>query len=146
MTKRNTQDDTIQMCLNPARPNLAPMLQVMDSREPSQSLLPIPLKRVRSILGTHCSRARVPAFTPHQLRHAGASHDGYCGMSSLEIQTRGRWGAPSSVLRYLKPGRYRRELERLTPLQTTTAATLAKTVVQDITAMLSPPPKRRRLM
>jgi integrase len=39
-------------------------------------------------------------FTPHCLRHGGATHMAMCGKSGAEIQRRGRWRMPSSVVRY----------------------------------------------
>lgn len=144
VTKKDTQDDTIQLCLNPARPNLSPFLKKMSCRAPGDCLLPIPLKHIRRLHASHCSRAQVPSFTPHQLRHGGASHYGYCGSSALEIQTRGRWGTPSSVLRYLKPGRYRCELEKHSEEQQAAATSIAKTVVQQVVTMLATPPTERQ--
>ena len=44
-------------------------------------------------------------FTPHSCRHGGPSEDAAAKIcSASEIQKRGRWAAPASIRRYMKPG------------------------------------------
>ena len=57
-------------------------------------------------------------FTPHCLRHGGATHDRAEGCRSLlEVQRRGMWRAASSVRRYDKAGRLALVLRNLSKAQ-----------------------------
>ena len=50
----------------------------------------------------------------YQARHSGASTDRASGVRTLaEIQKRGRWSSPASVVRYEKGGRLSEQLGRL---------------------------------
>ena len=62
-------------------------------------------------------------YTPHCLRHGGASADAYSGLDAVTIQLRGQWRSPKSVVRYMKKGAYLRQLSRLS--KTVRAAAVA---------------------
>ena len=49
-------------------------------------------------------------LTPHSCRHGGPSEDVAAKIrSASEIQKRGRWAAPASIRRYMKPGTLMRQ-------------------------------------
>ena len=58
------------------------------------------------------------SYTPHSLRHGGASHDMAQGLrDAASTQARGRWLARQSVVRYGKFGMYQRQLAKLSVKQ-----------------------------
>ena len=76
-----------------------------------------------------CIAAQVPDAVPHQLRHGGASADAAeTTMTPDQIQGRGRWGHQKSVARYMKPGRYLRELSKSSAQQKDRASSLPNTL------------------
>ena len=57
-------------------------------------------------------------ISPHGVRHAGASHDMYMGLATLDqIQKRGQWAHAQSVVRYSKHGKILRQVHKMTPEQ-----------------------------
>ena len=52
-------------------------------------------------------------YTPHCLRHGGASTDCAAGLSASEVQLRGQWRDARSVARYMKKGVLLRQRARL---------------------------------
>jgi hypothetical protein len=81
---------------------------------PNQRLLPLSLGRLQTLLAVARQRAGLPPTVLHRLRHGGPSADALNGVADTVLQRRGRWAALKSVARYEKPGRYLRELGKLT--------------------------------
>jgi hypothetical protein len=52
-------------------------------------------------------------YTPHCLRHGGASTDAADGHEATAVQLRGQWKDARSVARYMKKGALLRQLSRL---------------------------------
>ena len=72
------------------------------------------------------------SYTPHSLRHGGASHDMAQGLrDAAGTQARGRWLARQSVVRYGKFGMYQRQLAKLSAKQRQDGTTIARRL-QDI--------------
>ena len=127
-----------------------------------QRLLPAFLNATRatkSLLGVtsseyqqafHSSRklSALPSAGLHQLRHGGASMDALVGCSIAEIQSRGRWTSPNSVVRYKRTAPYLRRLETLSVEQMQTVerapTELCALIIEGLSESLSLA-KRRRL-
>jgi integrase len=58
--------------------------------------------RFRADLARACAALGLPAFTPHSLRHGGASHDLLHGMHVDSVQLRGRWSSIPTARRYFQ--------------------------------------------
>lgn len=52
-------------------------------------------------------------YTPHCLRHGGATHDYLNGMAMADVQLRGRWAASKSATHYIQQGRQLMMLQRV---------------------------------
>ena len=82
--------------------------------------------------------ASLPPSHPHRLRHGGPSMDGLLArnlVSDFDIQSRGEWASTKSVLRYRKPARYLRRLEKISAAQlaeTKTAPSLSSRRVEEL--------------
>ena len=59
-----------------------------------------PIRSVRTAFTNACERAKLPAVTPHTLRHTFASRLGMAGVNNLTLQRLGRWKEPKRILRY----------------------------------------------
>ena len=72
-------------------------------------------------------------LTPHTARHGGPSTDAALGLRGEDqIQSRGRWKARKSVLRYMKQGRLMRQINRLTPAQLLKYKTVSTTLFKKL--------------
>ena len=112
------QDDTLELGAREERPGIAQVFDALAARrESSAPLFPLTLSHARRTLAEAASTAGLEPFVPHQLRHGGASHDGFLGIEAAELMRIGRWSSLSSVARYRKPGRYLRALTTLTQVQ-----------------------------
>lgn len=52
-----------------------------------------------------CCALGLPNYTPHSLRHGGATCDHLSGVTLEDIMLRGRWASSSSARRYIQAGR-----------------------------------------
>jgi integrase len=52
-----------------------------------------------------CCALGLPNYTPHSLRHGGATCDHLSGVALEDIMLRGRWASSSSARRYIQAGR-----------------------------------------
>ena len=114
MSKARTQDDTLEVgATDPNRAwlqHLCPALKAMARTTPllldmtASTYLNLFRRAVKSVRGGH--------FHPHQLRHGGASADGALKVPELTMLMRGRWAARKSLLRYMRPAQYLRQLEK----------------------------------
>ena len=75
------------------------------------------LAQLEAIVNAACRRLELAApFTPHCLRHGGASRDALEKLEDLRgIQRRGRWKARESVRRYEKAGTLLRVRSKFAP-------------------------------
>ena len=109
ISKTNTQDDTIPIS---NRPGMAEILRALVAgKSPTCRILPMSLSQIKKELAP----LLLQNFTPHMLRHGGASLDGVNGATVEAIAARGRWATMSAVSRYRKPGRYLRALAAMDP-------------------------------
>ena len=97
VSKTNTQDDTIAVSPRRGMPEL--LLALLQGRAPTDRLIPLSLADIKIFLAPVAPKG----FTPHMLRHGGASLAGLSAVPLNEIMTRGRWAVPSSAQRYTKP-------------------------------------------
>ena len=62
--------------------------------------------RFRSLFTRACAALGLSApYTPHSLRHGGATHDYVRGVPIADIMARGRWRGQQSAARYIQSGR-----------------------------------------
>jgi integrase len=61
--------------------------------------------RFRGLLERFCSAIGVQRFTPHSLRHGGATYDYTAGTPLADLMTHGRWALESSARHYVQTGR-----------------------------------------
>ena len=72
---------------------------------PEQRLLPLSPAKFRSLLRASCVKIGFKAhFTPHSLRHGGATHMFLLRYSLEDILHRGRWKSTASARRYIQAG------------------------------------------
>ena len=115
--KNQQQDDTIvagEVCVEVEwLPQL--LLQLL-KRKSGGRFFPLSLAQYESEFKSNAESAGLKRFnmTPHGNRHGGASLMSLANRDSVMIQTRGRWAATKSVLRYKKHGRYLRVKAALT--------------------------------
>jgi integrase len=83
-----------------------------------ERLFPFSADRLRAALAAASEHFGMPHYTPHSLRHGGASQDLIDGADILDVIVRGRWASVDSARRYLQHA-------RATALQTETDAQLA---------------------
>ena len=84
-------------------------------------------------------------LTPHTARHGGPSTDAALGLRSEDqIQSRGRWKARKSVLRYMKQGRLMRQIGKLTPAQLQKYKRVSTTLFRKFERLLRPVPSQTR--
>lgn len=69
---------------------------------------------------------------PHRLRHGGASCDAFFGHTADAVRERGQWLAERSFVRYMKQGRYLRELHKLNELQLRRAEAMPRTLSRSL--------------
>ena len=107
-SKTNTFDDTVFLG-NSAKGQafVGGILDVLLSRAGQDKLFDrLTLAQLEATVKAACVRLQLPVtFTPHCLRHGGASRDALEKFEDLRaIQRRGRWKARESVRRYEKAG------------------------------------------
>ena len=87
-------------------------------------------------------------YTPHCLRHGGASTDCAAGLSASEVQLRGQWRDARSVARYMKKGVLLRQLARLSRAKKRVAeqalVTLRARLASDVLRLVSVPVQSRK--
>ena len=120
VSKTNTTDDTVAIGIsNPKRRWLQTLCAgISRLPHPEGLLLGLSTKRYYQLFNHARAAAALPASSPHRLRHGGASVDslqqGDAKLTDLDIASRGRWAALTSVRRYRQPATYLRELSKLT--------------------------------
>ena len=129
MSKARTQDDTLEIGVtDPNRAwlqELCPALKKMSRKTPL--LLDMPVSTYLLLFRRAVKTLNEGHIHPHQLRHGGASADGALKVPELTMLMRGRWAARNSLLRYMKPAQYLRQLEKFT---TSALKHVEKTVVR----------------
>ena len=145
-SKTRQQNDTFVIGgSNPRRAWLSRVAAALAQRSKGRKLLlNLSLDRFSAVLRLHQARVNVPDAVPHALRHGGASCDSLNLPSESDVMARGTWGTLKSVARYRKPGRYLRQLARLSPAQRAHASALEPLLADRIVAQLCPSRKRRR--
>lgn len=107
-SKTNTFDDTVFLgSAAKGQAFVGGLLDALKSRVGARLLFDgFSLAKLETILNAACRRLQLPVpFTPHSLRHGGASRDALEKLEDLRgIQRRGRWKARESVRRYEKAG------------------------------------------
>ena len=116
-SKTGQFDDTVLLGDPPARRgdrslSLLAMRSSLEDKKPADRVFPASLAEYNRALQRCAAKLEVPvSFTPHCLRHGGASSDYVDGARDIEaIRLRGRWSDPRSCARYKKPGKYHRAL------------------------------------
>ena len=107
-SKTNTFDDTVFLgSAAKGQAFVGSILGVLLTRAGQDRLFGgLTLAQLEAAVKSACCRLQLPvAFTPHALRHGGASRDALEKFEDLRgIQRRGRWKARESVRRYEKAG------------------------------------------
>jgi len=107
-SKTNTFDDAVLLgSAAKGQAFVGGILDALLSRAGQDKLFGgLTLAQLETIVKATCSRLQLPVtFTPHCLRHGGASRDALEKFEDLRaIQRRGRWKARESVRRYEKAG------------------------------------------
>jgi integrase len=76
-----------------------------EGARPSDLLFATSAARFRRLLASHCARLGLRRFTPHSLRHGGATTDYMEGVNLENILVRGRWKSTKSARHYIQSGR-----------------------------------------
>ena len=136
-SKTNTQDDTVYVGKKLFTENgniawadrrwLIAVARALKAQVPNDGFVfRFTLREYETHVAAAAERAGLghQKMVPHRFRHGGASVDAVCGVPQAEIKSRGMWGHDKSVARYMKHGRYLRELHKLTQEQSKAAHNL----------------------
>jgi hypothetical protein len=142
-SKNGSQDDTVMLADTPHHAWIRPIVAALKRRNakspPDTPLFRISYRKYREHLQKGFTKAKVPKYNPHQLRHTGPSVDAMLRLrTDLAIQTRGTWKAAASIMRYKKEGRYLREVSRLTKDQLADAVNAKRFLEARLPDILAP--------
>lgn len=122
---------------------LLTMLLQQARAEGRQTLFPFDVCKFRSLFTGACSVLGLAhlRFTPHSLRHGGATHDFLQGVPFEDIMLRGRWKSSDSARTYIQAGRALLSLQRLPPSVSQVGDALTRCIVPFFVKYL---PQRKR--
>ena len=144
-SKTGQQGDSVVIGVRPQRRWLRKVFQALVAQAPRDgTLLQIDLASYENFFHAGATRAGLAhlRLVPHCLRHGGASVDDLNKVPEGDIQTRGRWKARGSLLRYKKHGRYLRQVALLTAAQRHAAQAAAVRLARTLPALLRQRPAR----
>lgn len=114
-SKTGTQDDTVEIGVG-RRAWLRGVCSSLHSRRGrAGSLFGLSLPKLQKYFtsGLKAAGLEFLSYTPHCLRHGGASTDAADGVEAMAVQLRGQWKDARSVTRYMKKGALLRQQARL---------------------------------
>ena len=114
-SKARTQDDTVEVGIQGREWLREVARALLETRRGPHKLFGISQSTLRRHFAAALDRLSLKrlGYTPHCLRHGGASADANSGLDAVTIQLGGQWRSPKSVVRYMKRGAYLRQLARL---------------------------------
>ena len=135
-SKGQTQDDTVEIGTQGREWLRGVAKALLECRQGPHKLFGISQSRLRQQFAASLKRLGLErlGYTPHCLRHGGASADAQAGLDAVTIQLRGQWRSPKSVVRYMKKGAYLRQLARLSKATRAAATGAEKALTRRLAA------------
>ena len=116
------------------------LVHVKAATATEERLFPFTGPRYLELFHASWKAASLPPSPPHRLRHGGPSMDGLLArnlVSDFDIQSRGERASAERVLRYRKPARYLRRLEKITAVQLAESKATPSLISRRVEALLS---------